>query len=71
MHLLDAHAWCSGCKWEYGGKNAMGLAAIHHKKTGHFTMVELYYSQTFGEVSPKGEPLSSPQQAEGYPAEGK
>jgi hypothetical protein len=49
----------------------MGLAAIHHKKTGHFTMVELYYSQTFGEVSPKGEPLSSPQQAEGYPAEGK
>lgn len=25
------------------------LVAIHHKKKGHFTMVELYYSQTFGE----------------------
>ncbi len=29
----------------------MGNAAIHHKKTGHFTMVELHYGQTFGEPS--------------------
>ena len=49
MHLLAANAWCTNCKWEYEGKNAMGLAAIHHKKTEHFTMVELHYSQTFGE----------------------
>lgn len=48
MHLLDANAWCTDCEWVYEGKNAMGLAAIHHKKNGHFTMVELYYSQTFG-----------------------
>ena len=27
----------------------MGLAAIHHKKAGHCTMVELTYSQIFGE----------------------
>ncbi|KKN72940.1 hypothetical protein LCGC14_0406440 [marine sediment metagenome] len=49
MHLLDANAWCTECDWKTEGKNAMGVAAIHHKKKGHFTMVELYYSQTFGE----------------------
>lgn len=49
MHLLDANAWCTVCDWKVESKNAMGVAAIHHKKTGHFTMVELYYSQTFGE----------------------
>lgn len=51
MHLLAASAWCTQCTpiWEYEGKNAMGLAAIHHKKTGHFVMVELHYGQTFGE----------------------
>lgn len=49
MHLLDANAWCTQCDWKVESKNAMGVAAIHHKKTGHFTMVELYYSQTFGE----------------------
>ena len=51
MHLLDANAWCTVCDWKTEGKNAMGVAAIHHKKTGHFTMVELYYSQTFGDPS--------------------
>ena len=49
MHLLDASAWCTVCDWEYEGKNAMGLAAIHHKKKGHCTMVELYFSQVFGD----------------------
>ncbi len=48
MHLLGAAAWCSDCQWETEGKNAMGNAARHHQKTGHFTMVELYYSQCFG-----------------------
>ena len=50
MHLLDASAWCSECEWKTEGKNAMGNAAQHHQKTGHFTTVELYYSQCFGEV---------------------
>ena len=49
MHLLDASAWCTDCDWRVESKNAMGVAAIHHKKYGHFTMVELNYSQTFGE----------------------
>lgn len=49
MHLLDAAAWCSNCQWKTEGKNAMGNAAKHHQKTGHFVMVELYYSQCFGE----------------------
>ena len=48
MHLLDAAAWCSGCEWKTEGKNAMGNAAKHHQKTGHFVMVELYFSQCFG-----------------------
>ena len=56
MHLLAALAWCRDCEWEYEGQNAMGLAAIHHKKKGHFTMVELHYSQTFGQASPHGDP---------------
>ncbi len=71
MHLLNAYAWCTVCDWKTEGKNAMGIAAIHHKKTGHYTQVELHYSQVFGGPSPNGEPLSSPQQAGGYPAEGK
>ena len=49
MHLLDAAAWCTDCDWKTEGKNAMGNAARHHKKTDHFTMVELCYSQCFGE----------------------
>ncbi len=57
MHLLNAIAWCTVCKWETEGKNAMGIAAIHHKKNGHCTMVELYYSQIFGE--PKADTTES------------
>ena len=49
MHLLDAQAWCTDCDWKTEGKNAMGNAARHHKKMGHCTMVELYFSQVFGE----------------------
>ncbi len=55
MHLLDANAWCTVCDWKVESKNAMGVAAIHQKKTGHMTMVELYYSQIFGEPKEKSE----------------
>ena len=48
MHLLDASAWCTDCDWKTEGKNAMGNAAKHNQKTGHCTMVELYFSQVFG-----------------------
>ncbi len=53
MHLLAALAWCTDCSWEYEGQNAMGLAAIHHKKKGHRTLVELHYFQQFGTKSEK------------------
>lgn len=48
MRLVDADAWCAECNWKTYGKNAMGNAARHHKATGHYTMVELSYVQTFG-----------------------
>ncbi|KKN22231.1 hypothetical protein LCGC14_0917320 [marine sediment metagenome] len=54
MHLMDIDAWCVDCDWETKGKNAMGNAARHHKKTGHYVQMELYYSQTFGEPHMKG-----------------
>ena len=59
MHLLDASAWCTDCEWKTEGKNAMGNAARHHKATGHCTMVELYYSQVFGQPGDKDAPKPS------------
>lgn len=50
MRLVDANAWCANCNWKTSGKNSMGNAARHHKATGHYTMVELGYVQTFGTV---------------------
>ena len=60
MHLLNALAWCSNCEWGTEGKNSMGNAAKHYQKTGHHTMVELYYSQHFGEPNPERQPLIVP-----------
>lgn len=34
------HAVCE-CGWEREGKNALGLAAQHHDKTGHSVRVEV------------------------------
>lgn len=48
MKLLTARCWCTVCGYELEARNAMGVAAKHHKKTGHCTMVELCYSQVFG-----------------------
>ncbi len=60
MHLLDASAWCTECDWTTEGRNAMGVAAIHHQKKGHCTMVELAFSQVFGNPSSNSKPLSPP-----------
>ena len=49
MHLIHALAWCMDCKWKVESRNAMGVAAIDHQKTGHCTMVELGFNQVFGE----------------------
>lgn len=53
MHLLNAEAWCDECGWKTEGRNAMGNAAKHYQKSGHFVMVELYFSQCFGEFKKK------------------
>lgn len=45
--LVAASAYCSDCEWEQGARNAMGLAAQHHYKTGHSTHVETTYAMTF------------------------
>lgn len=36
-------AVCADCSFYVDARNAMGLAAIHHKKTGHQVSCELGY----------------------------
>lgn len=48
MFLVDVNAYCADCNWRAFTKNGMGLAAIHTKRTGHWTTVELGYVQHFG-----------------------
>lgn len=38
--LTSSIADCETCGWRAESKNAVGLAAIHTKHTGHRTMVE-------------------------------
>lgn len=45
--LIHGLARCESCGWETDGKNAMGLAAQHHKKTGHLVSGELGYAFSF------------------------
>ncbi len=42
MGLVAAMAWCQDCKWTAESRNAMGIAAIHHNKTGHYVIVETH-----------------------------
>ncbi len=53
MHLVEARARCIDCGWETEAKNAMGTAARHHQKTGHYVQVELGFVQVFGEPNEK------------------
>lgn len=53
MYLVEARARCIDCGWETEARNAMGTAARHHKKTGHYVQVELGFAQLFGK--PKDE----------------
>ena len=48
MGLVHIIANCDHCFWHYETRNAMGLAAIHHKRTGHRVRVETGYSHVFG-----------------------
>ena len=45
MHLMDANAWCNDCSWKTTGKNSMGNASLHYRRTLHLVHVELHYSQ--------------------------
>jgi len=47
MGLVHALASCLDCNWEAGSRNAMILAAQHHRKTGHQVMVEQCFSKTY------------------------
>ena len=52
MWLVSAMYICHDCGKEYEGSNAMGLAALHHKKTGHHTSVQMVYAQHFPKLPP-------------------
>ena len=44
----DFLASCFTCGWECEARNALGLAAQHHGRTGHQVSVEVRYSVLFG-----------------------
>ncbi len=48
MFLIEARAFCTECKFELESRNAMGVAAKHHKKTGHYVQMQLVFGQHFG-----------------------
>ena len=39
---FDYRALCADCGWELFAKNALGLAAQHHDRTGHNVNVEIH-----------------------------
>ena len=47
MGLISCHAWCVDCGKVWEARNSMGVAAMHHHKTGHKTMVESTYCKIF------------------------
>ena len=67
MRLMEAEAWCTDCDWTTAGRNAMGNAAKHQQKTGHYVQMQLIYSQTFGE--PHQEYLKRNPLSDGHPDE--
>ena len=65
MHLIEAEAWCTDCDWTTEARNAMGNAAQHHQKTGHYVQMQLIYGQTFGK--PNQPYLKDNPTADGHP----
>lgn len=43
---------CQGCQFEQFGRNALGLAAQHHDRTGHVVRVETSLAIYYGEDQP-------------------
>lgn len=49
MGLVHIVALCRQCGFSQYAKNAMGLAAQRHQRTGHTVDVESGYAHTFGD----------------------
>lgn len=52
MNLQHARAECQRCGARYDEKNAMGLAAQHHQKTGHVIDIVMTYRLGGPKVTP-------------------
>lgn len=44
-HTYDAR--CQDCDWRQAGKTALGLAAIHHNRSGHTVCIEGHSGITY------------------------
>lgn len=51
--LLDISADCEDCSWKSNARNALGSAAQHSDKYGHFVRVEQTIGVAYG---PEGHP---------------
>lgn len=38
--IVSVSGWCLNCEKKWDARNALGLAALHHDKTGHEVQVE-------------------------------
>ena len=47
--FTDYNAQCGECDWHASTRNALGLAAQHHDRTGHFVRIEMYRVVFYGE----------------------
>jgi len=47
QNLIAAALHCQDCEKSFEKKNAAGLAAQHHKRTGHKIVGELVYSYEY------------------------
>lgn len=46
--VIHAYARCEDCGKEFDARNAQGLAAQHHNKTGHSVFGEIAYGFRYG-----------------------
>lgn len=52
-------AWCWECGFHTHGKNALGLAAQHHDRTGHYITIDVSGSISYGDSPEDGPSLDS------------
>lgn len=66
--LLGAFASCHECDWTAGSKNALGLAAQHHDRTGHTITTEQTIGVRYGALPGDSKPGETPATVEGQEA---